>query len=124
VSENRVLRRLFGLKRDELTGGWIKLHNDELRDLNSSPGAIRNIKSRIRWAQRVAPMGEKGNVCKLLVGRTEGKRPLARPRCRWVDNIRMDFVEIGWSGVNWVDLSQDRDKWRALVNEVINLRVP
>jgi hypothetical protein len=69
-------------------------------------------------------MGEKRNVCRLLVGKAEGKRPLGRPRRRWVDNIKMDLLDIGWSGVDWSGLTQDRDKWRALVNAVMNLRVP
>jgi hypothetical protein len=101
VFENKVLRRIFGPKRDEVTGGWRKLHNEELRDLYSSPSTIRIIKSRrMRWARHVARMGEKRNVYRLLVGKPKGKRPLGRPRCRWVDNIEMDLLEIGWGGVN------------------------
>jgi hypothetical protein len=69
-------------------------------------------------------MGEKRNTYRLLVGKPEGKRPLGRPRCRWVDNIKMDVLGIGWGGVDWISLAQDRDKWRALVNVVMNLRVP
>jgi hypothetical protein len=69
-------------------------------------------------------MGEKRNANWLLVGKPEGKRPLGRPRRRWVDNIKMDLLEIGWGGVDWIGLAQDRDKWRALVNAVMNLRVP
>jgi hypothetical protein len=69
-------------------------------------------------------MGEKRNAYRLLVGKPEGKRPLGRPRCRWVDNIRIDLLEIGWGGVDWIGLAQDRDKWRALVNAVMNLQVP
>jgi hypothetical protein len=69
-------------------------------------------------------MGEKRNACRLFVGKPEGKRPLGRPRCRWVDNIKMDLLEVGWGGVDWIGLAQDRDKWRALVNAVMNLRVP
>jgi hypothetical protein len=69
-------------------------------------------------------MGEKRNAYRLLVGKPEGKRPLGRPKCRWLDNIRMDFVEVGWSDVDWIGLAQDRDRWRALVNSVLNLRVP
>jgi hypothetical protein len=68
-------------------------------------------------------MGAKRNAYRILVGKTEGNRPLGRPRCRWVDNIKMDLREIGWGGMNWIDLAQDRDQWRALVNMVINLRV-
>jgi hypothetical protein len=95
VFENRVLRRIFGPKRDEVTGEWRKLHNEELRDLRSSPSIIRTIKSRrIRWAGNVARMGAKRNVYRLLVGKPEGKRPLGRPKLRWVDNIRMDLGEV------------------------------
>jgi hypothetical protein len=82
------------------------LHNEELRDLNSSPSIIRIIKSRrMRWADHVARMGEKRNAYRLLVGKPEGKRPLGRPRCRWVDNIRMDRGEVGWSDVDWIGLA-------------------
>jgi hypothetical protein len=82
------------------------------------------IKSRrMIWEGHVARMGEKRNVYRILVGNPEGKRPLGRPRRRWVDNIKMDHREIGWDDMDWIDLSQDRDLWRALVNAVINLRV-
>jgi transcription termination factor 2 len=83
------------------------------------------IKSRrMRWAGHVARMGEKRNAYRIFVGKLEGKRPLGRPRRRWVDNIKMDLREIGWDGMDWIDLAQDRDQWRALVNMVMNLRVP
>jgi hypothetical protein len=122
--ENKVLRRIFGPKRDEVTGGWRKLHNEELRDLYSSPSIIRIIKSRrMRWVGHLSRMGEKRNAYRLLVGKPEAKRPLGRPRRRWVDNIKMDLLEIVWGGVDWIGLVQDRDKWRVLVNAVMNLRV-
>jgi hypothetical protein len=123
--ENRVLRRIFGPKRDKVTGEWRKLHNKELRDLYSSSSIIRIIKSRrMRWAGYVSRMGEKRNAYRLLVGKPEGKRPLGRPRRRWVDNIRMYLREVGWGDVDCIGLAEDRNRWRALVNSVLNLRAP
>jgi hypothetical protein len=108
-----------------VTGGWRKLHNEELHILYSSPNIIRMIKSRrMRWVGHVAQMWEKRNAYRILVGMPEGKTPLGRPRCRWVINIKMGFREIGWGGMDWIHLAQDRDKWRALMNTVTNLQVP
>jgi hypothetical protein len=123
--ENRVLRRIFGPKRDKVTGEWRKFHNEELRDLHSSPSIITKIKSRMmRWAGHVAQMDEKRNTYRLLVGKPEGNIPLGRPRHRLVNNIRMDLGEVGWGDGDWINLAQDRYRWRALVNSVLNLRVP
>jgi hypothetical protein len=101
------------------------LHNKELYDLYSSPSIIRIIKlRRMTWAGHVARMGEKRDAYRLLVGKPEGERPLGRPRCRWMDNIRMDLGEVGWADVDCIGLAKDRNRWRAVVNWVLNLRVP
>jgi hypothetical protein len=101
VFENRVLRRIFGPKREEVTGDWRKMHNEELHNLYSLPNIIRIIKSKgMRWAEHVARIREKGNAYRILVGNTVGKRPLGRPRRRWVDNIEIDLREIGWDGLD------------------------
>jgi hypothetical protein len=125
VFENRVLRRIFGPKRDEVTGGWRKLHNEALHGLYSSPSIVRVIKARrMRCAGYVARMGEVRGAYNILVGRPEGRRPLGRPRRKWEDNIKMDLRETGFGDVDWIHWAQDRDRWRALVNTAMNLRVP
>jgi len=103
VFENRVLKRVFGSKRDKVTGEWIKLHNEELRDLYSLPNIVGVVKSRrMRRAGHVARMGEERGVHRVLVGKPEGKRPLGRPSCRWEDNIKMDLWEVGGGG-DWLE---------------------
>jgi hypothetical protein len=103
VFENRVLRRIFGHKRDEVTGEWRKLHNVELQDLCSSPTIVWMIKSRrMRWAGNVARMGEGRTMYRVLVGKPEGKRPLRKPRHTWENNIKMNLPEEGCGGMDWI----------------------
>jgi hypothetical protein len=125
VFENIVLRRIFGARRDEVTGVWRRLHNEELNDLYSSPNTVWVIKSRrMRWAGHVARMGEERGVYWVFVGKQEGKRPLGRPRRKWVDNIRMYLQEVGCGYMGWTGLAQDKNRRRTIVSAVMNLRVP
>ena len=121
VSENRVLRRIFGSKRDEVTGELRKLHSEELNELYSSPYSIRAIK--MRWAGHVAHMGRGRCLYRVLVGKPEGKEPLGRPRCRGGNNNINDLQEKRWEGMDWIDMAQDRDRWGDPVNAVMNFRV-
>jgi hypothetical protein len=120
----RVLRRIFGQKREE-DGSWRNLHNDELHSLYSSLNIIRLIKlRRLRWAGYGARMGEGRGAYRVLLGWPEGKRPLGRPRRRGEDNIKLDSRETGIDKANWIQLAQDTVQWRAFVNTVKNFRVP
>ena len=123
--ENRVLRRVFEPKRDEVTGEWSKVHNEELSDLYPLPNFVRVVKSRrMRWEGHVAHMGQRRGVHRVLVGKPEGKRPLERPRYRWEDNIKIDLQEVGGGCGDWMELAQDWDRWKAIVGTVRNIRFP
>jgi len=125
VFQNGVLRRIFGRRRDEVTVKWKKLQNEELNDLYSSPNIVRVIKSRrMRLEGNVVSMWERRVTYRMLVGKPEGKRPLGRPRLRWEDNVRMNRQEVECGIMDWIELAEDRDRWRALVNAVMNFRVP
>ena len=123
--ENRLLRRIFGPKWDDVTREWRKLHNEEPNDLLCSLTIVQVIKSRkMRWVGDFASTGEKRGVYRVLVGEPEEKRPLGRPRRRWEDNIKMDLQEVGCGGKDWTELARDRERWRAFVNAVRNPLVP
>jgi hypothetical protein len=119
-----MLRTVFGPKRNEVTGKWRKLHNEQLNDLYSLPNIVRVVKSRMRWSGHVARMGEEREMHMVLVRKTEGKRPLGRPRRRLEENSKMNLQEVEGGCGDWMELAQDRDRWRALVSTVKNLRVP
>ena len=133
VYENRVLRKIFEPMRDHVTGEWRKLHNEELSDLYSSLNIFRVITwRRKRLAGNVARVGDRRGdvyiyiyiyIYRVLVGKREGKRAFGRPRRRWEDNIKMDLQEVGCGVMEWIELAQDRGRWRAIVNALINLRV-
>jgi hypothetical protein len=119
VFEKRLLRRLFGPKKNEVTGDWKKLHSEEFSDLYSLPNIVRVVKSkRMRWAVHVALIGEGRGVYRVLVGKPDGRRPLGRPRSRWGNKIKMDLQELGGSSGDRLELAQDRDVWRTLVGTV------
>jgi hypothetical protein len=125
VLENGVLRRILWPKMDEAIREWRKLNSEELNDLYSSANIVRVIKSRrMRWARHVARMRERRGVCRVLMGKPEVKRPPGRPRCRCEGNIKMEHQEVGCGGMDWIELAQVRDRWRALVNAITKLRVP
>ena len=119
VFENKVLRKIFGPKRDYQVGEWRRLHNGELRDLYGKLDIIRIVKShRLRWTGHVTGMGNKGGAGRLLVGKPEGKRPVGRPRMRWENNINHDLKEVDYTGNDWKTLAEDREVWRAYVHSM------
>jgi hypothetical protein len=125
VFENRVLRRIFGPKREEVVGSWRRLHNEELHNLYTSPNIITVIMSRrMTCTGYVTSMVKVRNVYKSLVAKPGKMSPQERPRCRWEGNIRLDLRERGGKDVDWILLAQDRDQWQAHVNTVMNLQVP
>jgi hypothetical protein len=122
VCENRVLRRIFGPRRGEVTGEWRKLHNEELYDLYCSPNIVSAIKSRL--AVHVTCIADRKGSYRVSGRKPEGLRPIGGRRRRWEDNIKMDLQEVGWEGMDCIHLAWYRDRWRTLVNAVMNLRVP
>ena len=119
-----MLRKIFGAKRYKITGEWRKLRNEELNNLYCSPNVVRVIKLRMRWAVRVARIGDWRGVCRIIVGKPEGKIPLGRSRRRWEDNIKMDLQEVGCWNMDWLNLAQDSNRWLDVVNAVMNVWVP
>ena len=112
-----MLRRIFGPRWDEVTREWRKLHNEEFNGLYCSPNIVRVIKlRRMRWVGHVACVGESRGEYRILVGKPEGKRPLGRPKLRWEDNIKMDLQEVRLGDMDWIELAQNRDRWRVVVN--------
>ena len=123
MSENRVPRRIFESRRDEITGEWGKLHNEEMNDLYSSPNIVQVIKLKRIDGWGMYHIWGRG-IYRVLVGKPEEKRPLGRPSHRWQDNTKMDLQGVGCGGMDWVELAHDRDRWWALVNAVMYLWVP
>jgi hypothetical protein len=108
-----------------VASGWRRLHNEKLHNLYAAPNIIRMIKSKkMRWVTNIARTKEKINACRILIGKSEEKRPLGRTRRSWEDNIRVDPKEVGWKSVDWIHLAMNRDQWWVLVNKVMNLPVP
>jgi hypothetical protein len=119
------LRRIFGPKRNEVTREWRKLRDEEFDGLYSSPNIVQVVKSRrMRWAVHIVRIGERRDMYRVWVGKPEGKRPLGRPKHRREDNIKMDHQEVECEGMDWIELAEDRDRWRSRVNAVMNLLVP
>jgi len=120
-----LLRRIFGHKREEVAGGWRRLHKEMLHNLYASPNSVRVVKSRRTiWARHVARMRKMRNAYNIFVGKRRGNRPFERPKRRYEDNIRMDVREMGREFVDWMHLLRDREQWWAFVNTVMNLRLP